>query len=343
MPIYDIDYSNTIFYKIYCKDENVTDLYVGHTTNFVQRKYAHKRACTREKDSNYKQKVYQAIRNNGGWENWKMVIIGFHECECHYDARKIEQQYFEDLNATLNSIHPLPKPKPKVESKKIDPVTVVSEQIDTITEGSLDVKENKPDKKFYCEKCDYKCNKKSDYEKHLMTRKHKILTNTSEMSSKVVEYVCECGKQYKHRQSLYHHKKNCKYIHLDFKENKSVQNFYCEKCDFGCSKKSNYEKHLSTAKHTMVTEMVTDNYEKNIRYYYCACGKQYKHRQNLYHHKKNCKHHVSSQGSNMLSEPTIEYLLKENLEMKQLMIRLCKMIEHKITPHEPIQELSSLL
>jgi hypothetical protein len=263
MPIYDIDYSNTIFYKIYCKDENVTDLYVGHTTNFVQRKYAHKRACTREKDSNYKQKVYQAIRNNGGWENWKMVIIGFHECECHYDARKIEQQYFEDLNATLNSIHPLPKPKPKVEGKKIDPVTVVSEQIDTITEDSLDVKENKHDKKFYCEKCDYKCDKKSSYKKHLMTRKHKILTNTSEMSSKVAEYVCECGKQYKHRQSLYHHKKNCKYD-------------------------------------------------------------------------------VSSQGSNMLSEPTIEYLLKENLEMKQLMIRLCKIIEHKITPHEPIQELSSL-
>ena len=37
----DIDYSNTIIYKITCKDENVTDVYVGHTINFVQRKHAH--------------------------------------------------------------------------------------------------------------------------------------------------------------------------------------------------------------------------------------------------------------------------------------------------------------
>jgi hypothetical protein len=64
-------------------------------------------------------------------------------------------------------------------------------------------------KQFYCEKCDYKCIKKSDYEKHLSTRKHEILTNTSEMTTKVAEYICQCGKQYKHRQSLNTHKKKC--------------------------------------------------------------------------------------------------------------------------------------
>ena len=65
--------------------------------------------------------------------------------------------------------------------------------------------------KFYCEKCNYPCSKKSDYEKHLYTRKHKILTNTSGFSLKVAEYVCDCGKQYKHRQSLNNHKKKCIY------------------------------------------------------------------------------------------------------------------------------------
>jgi hypothetical protein len=29
----NIDYSKTMIYKIVCKDFNVSDLYVGHTTN----------------------------------------------------------------------------------------------------------------------------------------------------------------------------------------------------------------------------------------------------------------------------------------------------------------------
>ena len=42
MPKVDIDYSNTLFYKIYCIDPSINDMYIGHTTNFVQRKHAHK-------------------------------------------------------------------------------------------------------------------------------------------------------------------------------------------------------------------------------------------------------------------------------------------------------------
>ena len=76
---------------------------------------------------------------------------------------------------------------------------------------------------FYCKKCDYKCSKKSDYEKHLSTRKHEILTNTSEMTTKVAEYICQCGKQYKHRQSLNTHKKNCNYKEVDEKSDEIQQ------------------------------------------------------------------------------------------------------------------------
>jgi len=69
---------------------------------------------------------------------------------------------------------------------------------------------------------------------------------------------------------------------------KNAKRFYCKNCDFGCSKKSDYTRHLLTSKHTMVTEMVTNISEKtpkNVRYY-CECGKSYKHRQNLYVHRK---------------------------------------------------------
>ena len=94
MPKTEIDYSNTIIYKITCKDSNVNDLYVGHTTNFVQRKHAHKQSCINDKSPNHKCKVYEVIRNNGGWDNWNMEIINFFNCYDHYEARQKEQEYF---------------------------------------------------------------------------------------------------------------------------------------------------------------------------------------------------------------------------------------------------------
>jgi hypothetical protein len=111
MPKVEIDYSNTIIYKITCKDPSITDLYVGHTTNFVQRKHSHKQSCINDKSLNYNCKLYQVIRNNGGWSNWSMEIINFFNCKDHYEARKKEQEYFVLLQATLNSIEPMPKPK----------------------------------------------------------------------------------------------------------------------------------------------------------------------------------------------------------------------------------------
>ena len=75
MPRKDIDYSNTIIYRIVCKDTSITDCYVGHTTNFINRKNGHKTKCNNEKDKNYNLNVYQFIRDNGNWENWDMIEI----------------------------------------------------------------------------------------------------------------------------------------------------------------------------------------------------------------------------------------------------------------------------
>ncbi len=63
-------------------------------------------------------------------------------------------------------------------------------------------------KGFFCENCHYKCSKQSEFNKHILTNKHKILQNPS---SKIAEkiYTCKCGKVYKHSSTLYAHKKNC--------------------------------------------------------------------------------------------------------------------------------------
>jgi len=84
-----------------------------------------------------------------------------------------------------------------------------------ILRNMLEEKSPKVAKKFECEFCQYVCCKKSDYIKHLSTRKHKMVTNGYQKSPKNTnEYACscECGNSYKHKQGLSRHKKVCKYI-----------------------------------------------------------------------------------------------------------------------------------
>ena len=233
MPKTEIDYSNTIFYKIHCNNPDVKDVYIGHTTNFVQRKHAHKRSCTHEASTNYSCKVYNVIREFGGWNNWKMEIIAFHECDDHYAARKIEQKYFEEYKATLNSIEPFPKPKvtpsketlPKPE-KQILYCETCDIYFSTVTAHDIHNKTNKHIKmvakntasenhnithdKYNCTNCNFKCSKKGDLSRHILTAKHKLFTNVDDKTSKHIKtYSCHCGNEYKYRQSLCVHKKKC--------------------------------------------------------------------------------------------------------------------------------------
>ena len=68
---------------------------------------------------------------------------------------------------------------------------------------------------FCCKSCDYYTSRKSQYDRHILTRKHiendKMMTKSSEKVPKVAEpiFACECGKEYKHRQGLWKHKKSC--------------------------------------------------------------------------------------------------------------------------------------
>jgi len=68
---------------------------------------------------------------------------------------------------------------------------------------------------FYeCKHCDFISSRKNDWERHLLTLKHKnvdkMLTNVSAYAAETIpNHKCECGKIYKHRQSLYVHKQTC--------------------------------------------------------------------------------------------------------------------------------------
>ena len=226
MPKVDIDYSNTIFYKIYCKDSAIDDLYIGHTTNFVQRKHAHKQGCKNNKSSNYNCKLYKVIRDNMGWDNWIMEIIAFHNCDDLYAAKKLEQSYFEDYKATLNSIQPLPKPKPKLmkytppherphcevcdvyfgSNKLLDIHNTTNKHRTNVIKRESMNRETTGSGKFICKDCDYVTNRKSQYDRHLSTTKHKNIINGTDSDNK---FECECGKIYTARNSLWYHKQKC--------------------------------------------------------------------------------------------------------------------------------------
>ena len=47
------NYSNTIIYKIICKNEDIKDVYIGHTTNYQQRYRLHKSNCNNDSSKGF--------------------------------------------------------------------------------------------------------------------------------------------------------------------------------------------------------------------------------------------------------------------------------------------------
>ena len=98
MPRKQIDYSKAVIYKLCCNDVNITNIYVGSTTDFTKRKYAHKVSCNNENTKAYQFNVYQYIRNNGGWGNWDMVMIEQYRCHNSLELHTRERYYIDTLH-----------------------------------------------------------------------------------------------------------------------------------------------------------------------------------------------------------------------------------------------------
>jgi hypothetical protein len=102
MPKTPINYENTSIYKIVCKDLNITDCYVGHTTDLVKRKSQHKRNSHNPNCKEYNKRLYQFVRNNEGFNNFDIILIEKYPCDDVNEARKRERYWIEQLKATLN-------------------------------------------------------------------------------------------------------------------------------------------------------------------------------------------------------------------------------------------------
>lgn len=186
MPINPIKYSNTMIYKIVCKDLNIKDCYVGHTTNFKTRKNHHKSRCNNSSDISYNFYVYQFIRDNGGWINWDMVLIETFNCNNKLEALKKEREFIDSLNATLNKVLPTRTKEEwfynNIDNKKLYDKEYYINNIDKKEKHRVEYRINNLDKikelankKITCE-CGL-CYTNSNKARHLKSKKHLLFIN----------------------------------------------------------------------------------------------------------------------------------------------------------------------
>lgn len=114
MPRVAMDFSKTVIYHFVCKDEMIKCSYVGSTTNIVKRKYQHK--CSYNNDDKNHLKIYQTIRDNGGWNNWDLKPLEEFPCE-NYNQQVIREQFWiEHLKSDMNSRSSYTNPETRKET-----------------------------------------------------------------------------------------------------------------------------------------------------------------------------------------------------------------------------------
>jgi hypothetical protein len=105
---------------------------------------------------------------------------------------------------------------------------------------------------------------------------------------------------------------------------KNAKIYNCEKCDFSCCKKSEWDRHINTLKHK--NRINTNLSEQKKRQYICDCGKKYKHLSSLCNHKKICVYEKQEDNNltDIVNPEFIITLLKQNNELQQQLLELCK-------------------
>ena len=121
---------------------------------------------------------------------------------------------------------------------------------------------------------------------------------------------------------------------------KSATKYYCKYCDYGTSKKCNYDTHNMSLKHSKSTndynmgqnsaniQPTFNNYSTKEKFI-CSCGKEYQHRQGLWKHSKICNANISmdeNENANKKDEISdkelIMMLIKDNSELKNMMMKV---------------------
>ena len=96
-----------IIYKISHRNPDIQYSYIGSTSNLKSRRYEHKHRCENDEHEKHFIKMYEVIRENGGWKDWVMnpieELLNVTKTQAH-----IREQFYIDKIETkkLNSNNP---------------------------------------------------------------------------------------------------------------------------------------------------------------------------------------------------------------------------------------------
>ena len=161
---------------------------------------------------------------------------------------------------------------------------------------------------FTCKICDYSTCVKCNYDKHLLTSKHK-----KRVIAVQSPHNCTCGKTFTRTDSLYRHKKTCEYANFSLPKVSKVSNCF---------------------------QMFPHHTEANI----CECGKSYKTRSGLWKHQKQCCFSIDKSGDangETANDQVLEILgslKQDNVNLNEKLQQTCE--DNKVLRDE-IQELKS--
>jgi len=183
-------YVNSCIYKIFCKDSNIKQMYIGSTSKFNKRKESHKASCKKNTIP-----LYKFIRDNGNWNNWNMEIIENCKCNNRTDLLKRERYYYDLLNHELNTISPYQSKQEQKEYAKNNNKKYREKNKEKLKEKKKEYcKKNKEKIKEYYEK--YKEKNKEKYKEYYEKNKEKLKEKKKEYCKKNKEKIKERSKEY---------------------------------------------------------------------------------------------------------------------------------------------------
>ena len=220
------DYSNSVIYKIVCKDISVREIYVGSTTNHYKRRQVHKTNCNCITGRAYNYPVYKFIREHGSWDNWE--VIELYKYPCNSKEELIDEEarayhrficYFDMLNDQ--------KPGRKYKKYYEDNRAKIIEQ---------SAKYYKNNRDFINEKIMCECG--SIVGRRYLNAHMKMPFHINKLNGTIV-ILSEEEKRERVRQTK-------KKSEQKIKDNKT---FYCKDCDYVTTSQFKLDSHNTTQKH----------------------------------------------------------------------------------------------
>lgn len=174
-----------------CFEENgCKSFYIGSSKNVWQRMHQH-RYSLENNNSIYKNfHLYKCIRENGGYDNWQVIILDTIFCNNLREAEEVEQKYIDLFEPDLNSKRAFLSDEERIKKK-------------------IEITENwRKDNQEYIKKYS-----KNYHEKTYENKKEIILERVKNYAlnnpDKILErrrkkQTCDCGATFNHRQQQRH-------------------------------------------------------------------------------------------------------------------------------------------